>query len=49
MSFKTHKSLALYLGGTTEETLIRNRMQVASELRQVIGVQALITKIAQRR
>ena len=31
MSFKTDKRLALYLGDSTEDTLFRNRVQVASE------------------
>ena len=31
MSFKTDKCLALYLGDSTEDTLFRNRVQVASE------------------
>ena len=31
MNFKTDKRLALYLGDSTEDTLFRNRVQVASE------------------
>lgn len=31
MSFKSDKRLALYLGDSTEDTLFRNRVQVASE------------------
>ena len=31
MSLKTDKRLALYLGDSTEDTLFRNRVQVASE------------------
>ena len=31
MSFKTDKRLALYLGDSTEDTLFRNRVQVASD------------------
>ena len=31
MSLKTDKRLALYLGDSTEDTLFRNRVQVASD------------------
>ena len=31
MSYKTDKRLALYLGETTEDTLFRNRIEVASD------------------
>ena len=31
MSFKTDKRLALYLGESTEDTLFRNRIEVASD------------------
>ena len=31
MSFKADKRLALYLGDSTEDTLFRNRVQVASD------------------
>ena len=31
ISLKTDKRLALYLGDSTEDTLFRNRVQVASE------------------
>ena len=31
MSYKTDKRLALYLGESTEDTLFRNRIEVASD------------------
>ena len=35
MSFKTDKRLALYLGESTEDTLFRNRIEVASDTLRV--------------